>query len=47
MANRGAPPKPSSLPKEILDTLQVELKVDIDEVRQKYDIEGILNFQRL
>lgn len=47
MANRGTPPKPSSLPKAILDTLQVNLKVDTDEARQKYDIEGLLDFQRL
>ncbi|KAB5595960.1 hypothetical protein CTheo_724 [Ceratobasidium theobromae] len=47
MANRGTPPKPSSLPKAILDALQVNLKVDIDEARQKYDIEGLLDFQRL
>ncbi|KAJ1303423.1 hypothetical protein OPQ81_011614 [Rhizoctonia solani] len=47
MADRGTPPKPSSLPKDILDKLQVELKIDVEDVRQKYDIEGLINFQRL
>ncbi|CAE6412548.1 unnamed protein product [Rhizoctonia solani] len=47
MAGRGAPPKPSSLPQDILDKLQVELKVDVEDARQKYDIEGLLSFQRL
>ncbi|KAF8606930.1 phosphoketolase [Ceratobasidium sp. AG-I] len=47
MSNRGVPPKPSSLPTDILEKLKVELKVDVDEARQKYDIEGLLDFQRL
>ncbi|KAH7336888.1 phosphoketolase [Rhizoctonia solani] len=47
MASRGAPPKPSSLPQDILDKLQVELKVDVEDAREKYDIEGLLCFQRL
>ncbi|CAE6451131.1 unnamed protein product [Rhizoctonia solani] len=47
MANRGTPPKPSSLPRDILSKLQVELEVDIEDARQKYDIEGLLSFQRL
>ncbi|KAG9126059.1 hypothetical protein FRC07_005093, partial [Ceratobasidium sp. 392] len=47
MANRGTPPKPSSLPSGILDQLQVELPVNLDEARQKYDLEAILNFQRI
>ncbi|CAE6469008.1 unnamed protein product [Rhizoctonia solani] len=47
MAGRGAPPKPSSLPQDILDKLQVELKVDVEDAREKYDIEGLLCFQRL
>ncbi|KAG8691586.1 hypothetical protein FRC09_011587, partial [Ceratobasidium sp. 395] len=47
MADRGIPPKPSSLPAEILEQLKVNLPVDINEARQKYDLEGILNFQRI
>ncbi|KAG8785734.1 hypothetical protein FRC12_017231 [Ceratobasidium sp. 428] len=47
MANRGIPPKHSSLPAEILEQLKVNLPVNIDEARQKYDLEGILNFQRI
>ncbi|QRV77613.1 hypothetical protein RhiJN_05628 [Ceratobasidium sp. AG-Ba] len=47
MANRGIPPKPSSLPDQILEQLQVNVPIDIEEARQKYDLEGILNFQRI
>ncbi|CUA72515.1 hypothetical protein RSOLAG22IIIB_04912 [Rhizoctonia solani] len=47
MAGRGAPPKPSSLPQDILDKLEVKLKIDVEDARQKYDIEGLLSFQRL
>ncbi|KAG8683002.1 hypothetical protein FRC08_014589 [Ceratobasidium sp. 394] len=47
MANRGPPPKPSSLPDGILGQLQVDFAVNIDEARQKYDLEGILDFQRI
>ncbi|KAG9093290.1 hypothetical protein FRC06_011577, partial [Ceratobasidium sp. 370] len=47
MANRGPPPKPLSLPDGILDQLQVDLAVDVNEAREKYDLEGILNFQRM
>ncbi|CAE6415216.1 unnamed protein product [Rhizoctonia solani] len=47
MANRGTPPQPSSLPRDILSKLQVELEVDVEDARQKYDIEGLLSFQRL
>lgn len=47
MANRGTPPKPSSLPDDILNKLQVELALDVEEAKQKYDLEGILSFQRM
>ncbi|ELU39031.1 D-xylulose 5-phosphate/D-fructose 6-phosphate phosphoketolase, putative [Rhizoctonia solani AG-1 IA] len=47
MSNRGIPPKSSSLPRDVLSKLQVDLKVDVEDARQKYDIEGLLSFQRL